>query len=144
MLDTVYNTETILYVQSTTRASGYPTANYYQIPLTVSLGGVKEVHLTHFLPAAGITGPYLLQVVEFTSARSYAPGFISGPVHYIVFPGHGSQYYMSDLRDNDTIIFPRERAPNINSLTFSWYNLDGTPATDIPEHLLRFYIRSHG
>ena len=143
-LATLYNTESSLYIQSQFRNTGnYPNANFYQVQLDQPIGSIKELHLTHFAGVTGLTGPVFLQITEIAPILTSAPQYPSGPITFIIVPCNvNPSYYVSERRENDLAVFPKSNAPSLSRFTLRWLDLNGNLSANMPNHTLRFFVRS--
>ncbi len=142
-----FDVEYQVVTQSQFRMPGQ-TTQAYTAALPAVLGAVHEVQLTHYIGATafGATGiatnGFLIRIQELQTGRVYTPGYPSGPVEFLVpTAAPYGETYVSMYKDNDKVVFPRDNAPFVRQFSLSFWDLSGAPAA-MPEHLLKFYVRS--
>lgn len=141
-LDQLYNTQINLVIQSQYRASGYPTPQFYQIP-TPPFGGVKEIFLTHYIGATGIApanSATFLVINEINPTNTYLPGYPQPRAVFLI--PNAAELYTPQFPEANMVSFPKDRAPNISNMTFSFYDANGVAIASMPEHILKFYIKA--
>jgi hypothetical protein len=141
-LDTCFNTESVLFLDSTRRNVGlFPNANSFQMLLPKNFVKTKEFILTHFIMTAGnIPGTHIyIKINELQGTNSFTPGSGQADNNFII-PG-GVPFYVSQDSINDISVFPRQAAPDIGTITIQILDSTGTLVA-INDYIIRFYIRS--
>jgi hypothetical protein len=152
-LNDVYNTESCIVINSLNRnLAVYPNAYHYQFQIPNSMGNVMSVTLTHFItlaefPAAPPPLPNAIYITvdELNPTLVYTPNFIQqGTVFVIpVIFQRTSIEYEAHLEFSNKAIFPKDKRPNIHTLTFTLYNEFGQLIVGMPDHIMKLQVRSY-
>lgn len=141
-LDECFNTETVLFIESSRRNIVlFPNANDFQVTLPKNMVHCKQVVLTHFIMLAGnIPAPLIYIIVkEFQGQNVFTIGSGRCDNNFIV-PG-GTPFYTSEEQENDSCTFPRSNAPNVGALSISIVDTTGA-LVPITDYVIRLYVRS--
>lgn len=142
-LNTVFNTEGSITINSALRdTSLYPAPNSFRVQLPKTLGALKELILTHFVPAGVVPG-FVLEIFidEVMAINSQSTGGVVTccpnwlvPVAFLP--------YVSQSKFNDVSVFAKMRAPDVSTLTISIRDQNGALVVGMPDFVMRLYTRS--
>jgi hypothetical protein len=148
-LNNVFNTESCIIINSVFRdIVNYPTPQSFQIQLPNSFGNVMSVTLTHFLTIGAFVGPapasIWVAIDELNPTLVYTPNYPQQGVVFMVpvIFFAGLVEYEANLEFANKCIYPKDKRPNLHTLTIRIYNELGVPQV-IPDFIMKLQVRSY-
>lgn len=147
-LDQVYNTQSQFIIQSQFRDTAtYPNANQFRVDFPVLLNSIADIRLTHYLSnqLAAPSQAVYISIDVFDNNKTYLPGHPTQRVTFMVPTGIDPLRisYISQSRENDICIFPKDYKPNVASIFISVMDDAGNLVTNLPEFTLKLFINHY-